>query len=215
MLTSTPSRSHRSAARTSVIVFAVLLVVGVILAGYGLTRGSGSPPHTAATTAAAVTSAVAATTAVKSATATPVPTALPAGVVAFVALPVGTPPSPGMGEGIYPWHALVATLTGPKQVRPGTSADYRVQLTNHTSAPIALDPCPSYDLTIGLRTSSYGMNCAGAPSTTIAAGGSLTLDLPVQIPGSASGGTTLDVGWSLGWQPDKASPHDQLAVSVR
>jgi hypothetical protein len=210
LLTSTPSRSHRSTARTTVTVFVILIAVGAALAGYGLTHHGGQPtgqPHTVATTAAAVTSAARSLT--------PTPSTLPVGVVAFVALPVGTPPSPGSGEEVYPWHRLVATLTGPKTVQSGTSTDYRVRLTNATSAAISLDPCPSYDLSVGLRTNSYGLNCDGATSTDIQPGASLTFDLPVSVPHSLSSGTRTDVAWSLGWQPDRTSPQARLTVTVQ
>jgi hypothetical protein len=210
LLTSTPSRSHRSTARTAVVFFVVLIVVGVLLAGYGLTHSGGSHPHAASTTAA--TTAAAVTTAARSLT--PSPQALPAGVVAFVALPVGTPPSPGGSELVYPWHRLIATITGPAQVRAGETADYRVRLTNGTAQPIPLDPCPAFDLSVGLHTSSYGLNCAGASVAVIAAGASLSLDLPVYIPRSLSSGTKTDVAWSLGWQPDRTSPQARLTVTV-
>jgi hypothetical protein len=190
-------------------VFVLLIVVGTVLAGYGLTHRDGrtaGQSHAAASTTAVVTSAARSLT--------PTPSALPVGVVAFVALPVGTPPSPGSSETVYPWHRLVASLTGPTKVTGGTSTDYRVRLTNSTSAAISLDPCPSYDLSVGLRTSSYGLNCNDAPTNVIAPGASLTFDLPVSIPRSLSSGTRTDITWSLGWQPDRTSPQAQLSVTV-
>ena len=211
MLTSTPSRSHRSAARTTLTVLLVLVVVGVLVGvGYVVTQSGGHPRIAAtATSAAAVV-----TTGVASVSPTPSAT-LPAGVAEFLALPVGTPPSPGADESRYPWHALVATLTGPRTVTAGSSPDYRVRLTNRTSAPISLAPCPAYDLTVGLSTDSYGLNCAGASSQVIAPSASVTFDLPVTIPRSLSSGTRTDVVWSLGWQPDRTSPKARLMVSVR
>ncbi|MDX6255137.1 MAG: hypothetical protein QOJ11_1471 [Frankiales bacterium] len=211
MLKSTPSRSHHSAARTAVVVSVVLLVVGTLLAGYGLTHNSHL--HTPRTAATVVTSAAAVTSA--TASATPTPSGLPVGVVPFIALPVGSPPSPGAGEGGYPWHALVATLVGPGTVQSGRTNDYRLRLTNATSAPIPLDPCPAYDLSVGLHTSSYGLNCAGAPAGPIAPGATLTLDLPVPVAWSLSSGTKTDIAFSLGWQPDKSSPKARLTVTVK
>jgi hypothetical protein len=211
LLKSTPSRSHHSAARTTAVVSLVLLVVGALLVGYDLTRTSHR--HAAATTATAVTTTTAGTSAPP--TATPTPSGLPAGVVPFIALPVGTPPSPGSGESGYPWHALVATLVGPSTVTAGSTNDYRLQLTNRTAAPIALDPCPAYDLSVGLRTNSYGLNCAGAPAGPIAPGATLTLDLPVPVAYSVSSGTKTDIAFSLGWQPDKNSPKARLTVTVK
>jgi hypothetical protein len=186
-----------------------MLVVGALLAGYGLTRNSRA--HTAATTAAVIT------TTAKSASpsVTPSPSGLPAGVVPFIALPVGTPPTPGASESGYPWHALAAALVGPSTVTAGSTNDYRLQLTNRTAAPITLDPCPAYDLSVGLRTNSYGLNCAGAPAGPIAPGATLTLDLQVPVSWSASSGTTTDITFSLGWQPDKNSPKARLTVTVK
>jgi hypothetical protein len=212
LLTSTPSRSHRSAARTTLIVLLVLVVVGVLLGvGYAVTHGSSHPraglPLSVATT---VTSAVALTTTAAPATAT-----LPPDVVKFVALPVGMPPTPGASENDYPWHRLVATLTGPTKVAAGDSLDYRVRLTNRTAEAISLTPCPAYDLSVGLRTMSYGLNCSDAPTSAIAPGASLSFDLPVSISRSLSSGTRTDVAWSLGWQPDQTSPQARLTVTVR
>ena len=135
-------------------------------------------------------------------------------MVPFVALAVGTPPSLGVGEAVYPWHRLTATLHGPDRVRPGSTVDFSVVLTNPTSTAIALDPCPSYDLTVGVQTTSYGLNCAGAPSAAIAPGASVTFDIPVRIPGNVNVGSRPPVTWTLGWQPDRDSPHSRMTVAV-
>jgi hypothetical protein len=217
LLTSTPSRSHRSAARTTLIVLLVLVVVGVLVGvGYAATHGGSHPRATLPiNVASTVTSAVVITTTPAPATPAPATTTLPADVVKFVALPVGMPPTPGASESDYPWHRLVATLTGPAKVQAGDSLDYRVRLTNRTAEAIPLSPCPAYDLSVGLRTMSYGLNCADAPTSAIEPGASMSFDLPVSISRSLSSGTRTDVAWSLGWQPDRTSPQDRLSVTVR
>ena len=184
-------------------LLSLVVVAAVVGVGYAATRGGGHPHSAGSATsvAAAVTTAAASIT--------PSPSALPAGVVAFLALPVGTPPTPGASEDGYPWHRLVATLTGPTSVQGGSTPDYRVRLTNRTSTAISLDPCPAYDLRVGLRDSSYGLNCGG--TTSIAAGDSVTFDLPVPVPVPSSlSGSTTEISWSLGCA-DATSPPRRSA----
>lgn len=214
MLTASPRRPSRHVGRTlAVLTISLLMLAALVGAGYAVAR---SDRHTSAkapprATPAAPTTATQPTT---QAAPTPSPTARP-GVVPFVALAVGTPPSLGVGEAVYPWHRLTAVLRGPAQVRPGSMVDFSVTLTNPTGTAIALDPCPSYDVTVGVQTTSYGLNCAGAPAPAIAPGASVTFDIPVNIPGNVNQGARSAVTWSLGWQPDRGSPHSRVTVTVR
>lgn len=217
MLTPTKSRSHRSPGRTGfVIVLTLAVVLTVAGVGYLLTRQHGHPrPAAAATTASLATTPPPTTTSAPPTTPSAAePSQLAPGVVPFVALPVGTPPTPGASEARYPWHVLKATLHGPTTVSAGSSLSYTVTLRNPTAAAIALTPCPSYDVDIGLRTSSYGLNCAAAASPTIAPGASTTFEVRVYVPASIGvGHTTLT--WKLGWLPDGGSPHAQLRLEVQ
>jgi hypothetical protein len=209
LLTSTPSRSHRSKARSLAVAFLVLVVLaGLAGAGYAVTRANKAPTAAKSSATATTTSAAAPTT---SAAASVAPTN---DVVAFVALPIGSPPTAGTGDHHYPWYRLTAGLRGPHSAAAGSSAQFTVRLTNPTSAPIALSPCPAFDLTVGYQTTSYGLNCAGAPSDVIAPGGSLSFALPVPLSHSLASGSTTDVSWSLGWQPDGHSPHAHQVVRV-
>ncbi len=127
---------------------------------------------------------------------------------------MGTPPSVGVGEAVYPWHRLKAHLRGPAKVETGTSTAFQVTLSNPTSANVTLSPCPSYDVTVGYQTTSYGLNCADA-SASLAPGASITFDIPVRVPNSLNSGSRTEVAWALGWQPDENSPRTHLTVTVK
>jgi hypothetical protein len=205
LLTSTPSRPRHHVGRTiAFVVVAVAVVAALLGAGYAVTRGS-TPTATPTPTSTTTGSNPA-----------PAPTsAASPSAVAFVALPVGTPPSLGVGEATYPWHQLRATLHGPHQITPGATSDFQVRLSNPTKSAITLDPCPSYDLTVGVESTSFGLNCDGAPTSTIGPGQSMTFDVSVAASHSLSSGSKVPVSWSLGWQPDATSPHARVIVTVK
>jgi hypothetical protein len=208
LLTSTPSRSHHSKARTAAILLVVVVVLAALAGvGYAVTRKDGPPTAAPTTTAAA---AAPTTTTTRS----PAPSAEPssgAGVVPFVALPIGSPPTAGVG--VYPWRRLSVALSGPRQAAAGATTEFTVRLSNPTTTAIALTPCPAYDLSVGYQDTSYGLNCAGAPSSVIDPGASMTFAMPVPVAHSL-GGTTTQVSFSLGWQTDKTSPHATATLKV-
>ena len=207
MLTSTPSRSHRSKARSVAISLVVIVVLAVLGgAGYAVSRHTASP---SAPSGAAPATAAATTSSAPSA-----PASAAAGVVPFVALPIGSPPTAGTGDLHYSWYRLSASLSGPHSAAVGSTAQFTVRLTNATSAAITLTPCPAYDLTVGYQTTSYGLNCAGAATDVIAPGAAVSFALPVPISHSLATGASTEVAWSLGWQPDKHSPTAHQAVRV-
>lgn len=216
MLTPSKSRPHHSGGRTAFVALLALAFVATILGiGYLATRHDGQRGNTAAATPSTASVRPTSTRAPPATTAaTPTPSQPPAGVVPFVALPVGTPPTPGLSESHYPWHQLKASLLGPQTVSAGSTVTYTVVLRNPTAAPIALAPCPAYDIVVGLRTSSYGLNCAAAPTSTIAPGESLSFGVQLYVPLSLGAGRST-VTWRLGWQSDKGSPHAQLRVMVQ
>jgi hypothetical protein len=210
LLTSTPSRSHRSKTRSLAVALVVVVVLAVLAgAGYAVTRNNKTPAASSPSPAATTTTSAAPATAAAPASAAPVDD-----VIAFVALPIGSPPTAGTGDHHYPWYQLSATLTGPHTAAVGSTAQFTVRLRNPTSAAIALAPCPAFDLTVGYQTTSYGLNCAGAGNDVIPPGGMLTFALPVPIAHSLASGSSTDVAWSLGWQPDAHSPHAHQAVHV-
>src|SRR4051794_30452882 len=73
-----------------------------------------------------------------------------------------TPPEP-----TYPTDPIKASITAPTSVRAGTGFDYTVTLTNPTSKPISLTPCPSYEETAFRKPDphpddqTYQLNCDG------------------------------------------------------
>jgi hypothetical protein len=186
------------------VVVAVLAALGT--AGYAVSRSDGKPG------AAATTSPAAAATTASPQPSTPPSAPATAAVVPFLGLPIGSPPSADDSDDDYPWHRLSAVLVGPHTVAAGSTATFTVRLHNPTSAPISLDPCPAYDLEVGYQTMSYGLNCAGAPDQ-ISAGATVAFALLVPMEHSL-GGSSTDVSFSLGWQPDTTSPHAHLLVKV-
>jgi hypothetical protein len=215
VLTPTKSRPHHSAGRTVFVALLALAVVATLVGvGYLLTRHSGPARHAAATTPATSLATTTTAAAPSSTPATSAPSQLPAGVVPFVALPVGTPPTPGASESRYPWHQLKASLQGPRTLSSGSTVTYTVVLRNPTAAAVSLEPCPSYDIDVGLHTSSYGLNCAAAPSSTISPGASVSFEVQLYIPSSIGAGSST-VSWTLGWSSDRGSPHAQLKVDVQ
>jgi hypothetical protein len=186
------------------------VLAAVVGAGYAVTVSDRSSAHPAG----ARTTAVSTTTSAASVPSAPAPTSGAPGVIPFLDLAVGTPPTAGTSDDGYGWHRLVAGLSGPRRAPAGASTPFNVTLRNPTSAPISLDPCPSYDITVDFHTTSYGLNCSAAPSPVIAPGATLTFSVPIPIPRSLSSGDKAHVSWSLGWQPDRTSPQAQLTVTV-
>ena len=176
--------------------------------GYAVSRHTNSPA-TSPASAVPTTAAATTTSAPPSAAASAV-----AGVVPFVALPIGSPPTAGTGDRHYSWYHLTAVLTGPHTAAVGSTVQFTVRLTNATNAAITLTPCPAYDLTVGYQTTSYGLNCAGAATDVIAPGEAVSFALPVPISHSLATGASTEVAWSLGWQPDKHSPTAHQADRV-
>jgi hypothetical protein len=211
LLTSTPSRSHRSKARSAAIGFVVVVVLAALAGvGYAVTRGNANP-GAAPATGSSPTSTRASTSTSPQASAPP--SAPAADVVPFVALPIGSPPNAGAGDGGYGWRRLAVALKGPRQAAAGSTSEFTVRLSNPTSAAIALTPCPAFDLSVGYQDTSYGLNCAGAPTSVIDPGASMTFAMPVPVAHSL-GGTTTQVSFSLGWQTDKTSPHATATLKV-
>src|SRR5206468_12357958 len=78
------------------------------------------------------------------------PTALTVDPVQSAAAPQSPPPS----------AALTASIRSPASLAAGSRLRYEVTLTNPTSGPIPLDPCPSYSESLAGVTASYQLNCA-------------------------------------------------------
>lgn len=126
-------------------------------------------------------------------------------VVAFEATlgPGPTDPPP------VPAEPLDVSLEAPDQVTAGQTPHYVAVLTNPTSVPIALRPCPAYMERVnsagGPVVADYLLACASVP--IIAPGASVRFAMELDIPASltASDGAalvwTLDPYHSAGFSP--------------
>jgi hypothetical protein len=105
------------------------------------------------------------------------------------------------------------SLNLPQRVQAGQPLRYTVTLTNTSTQPVVLDPCPSYIEILGQKIvwASYQLNCAAA--RPIPPGGSLTfamqLDLPASLPAGAQG-----VRWVL-QTPFLAAADGSLTLSAK
>ena len=104
---------------------------------------------------------------------------------------------PATARGTTVYADLVASIAAPATVRAGDALHYRVTLTNPTSNPLPLDPCPAYSH--GWKGDgghanfpTYRLNCA---PQTIAAGQSVTFAMELAIPETATGDGALS--WLL------------------
>jgi hypothetical protein len=135
-------------------------------------------------------------------------------------------------------EALVPTVTGPATAQPGAPYDFDVTLHNTTGTAVALDPCPTYTVSLsvlatGHTTTTAGtVNCADAPAT-VGPYGTLTLRMRVDVPAEyLSNPVRLHWSWSDvedRWQagcmfadcagrssfaPDRAPTPGELTVDV-
>lgn len=95
-----------------------------------------------------------------------------------------------------PASSLRASLIIPHSTSPGGTLIYLVTLSNPTATAIALDPCPSYTESIGLRApvrQTFQLNCSAVGS--IPAGTSVTFEMRLAVPINFPKGTT-----KLSWQ---------------
>ncbi|MCW2934669.1 MAG: hypothetical protein JWM19_5631 [Actinomycetia bacterium] len=113
-------------------------------------------------------------------------------------LPVSPAPSP-----------LTATITAPSAARTGPTLSYQVTLSNPTSKPFALSPCPSYAEYLGGAGGNvaryFYLNCAGAPS--IPAHASVTFQVKLAVPASMKSMSSAKLDWQIqgGTGPAQAS----------
>jgi hypothetical protein len=108
-----------------------------------------------------------------------------------------------------PAETLVVALEVPDHATAGQTLRYVAILTNPTSNPIALSPCPAYQERINGTgagvVADYILDCASAP--TIAAGASVRFAMELIIPASLPASDVAAIVWSLdpyhseGWTP--------------
>lgn len=104
-----------------------------------------------------------------------------------------------------PMDELLLRVSGPRSARPGERIAYQVVLTNPTSEPIFLRPCPGYYLELfspggahqpPINTGQlYRLNCR--PVDRISPGEALRFQMVTEVPAELTAGRELSVGWRL------------------
>jgi hypothetical protein len=137
---------------------------------------------------------------------------LPAGPQLTYKVPSGIPFSAACGvsvgsygiptsEPLSPLDALQAQLLPvPSTSTVPGQLEYQVRLSNPTTTPILLSPCPSYTESLGSKAQppwmplqTYELNCLAAPSS-VPAGGFLVF---MMEGNSVAGSGTSKLGWVL------------------
>lgn len=102
----------------------------------------------------------------------------------------------GKSQGL---RELTASLSAPESVARGETLRYTVTLTNPTSAPIQLAPCPAYTQSLNSegrsQDSSFTLNCAGAAGV-IPAGSSVSFAMEAAVPADLAG-QGVKLSWTL------------------
>ncbi len=114
-----------------------------------------------------------------------------------------------------PQSVLTGSISAPQTVMRGQVLLYTVTLANPTGQAVALSPCPSYSQSLsqpssgGIKTSrgTWLLNCAVVD--TIPAGGSITFDMQLSVPGDMTAGPA-----KLFWDLEVASGAAVGAVIV-
>lgn len=96
---------------------------------------------------------------------------------------------------------LTATITAPATATPGQLLAFTVTLTNGSSEPYQLSPCPSYVEFVGSGSNTwvatiryYFLNCDAL--SVIPAGGSATFAMQLQLPADQPAGQAK-FGWAI------------------
>ncbi len=122
-------------------------------------------------------------------------------------LPVeSTPPT-------SPIAALQAAIEPHGPADPGTRYHYLVQLSNPTSDPIALDPCPGYRELLNdtvpkaVTLETHELNCGVADA--VPAHGSLTFAMEIAVPANAAAAPGI-----LSWDLDVAGAESNMPARI-
>lgn len=103
-------------------------------------------------------------------------------------------------------------VSAPATVRRGSTLVYDVTVADDDSVPLLLQPCPSYVEYLGTKQAvgSYLLNCA--PVQSIPAGGQVTFEMHLDVPGSMPLGPTL-LAWTI--EDERvAEPSDTASITV-
>ena len=113
------------------------------------------------------------------------------GVPAYAEQPNEPRPSP-----------LTARLNVPTTADPGENVAYSVTLHNRTDQPYALTPCPAYEEYLGVAVrratfvhENFYLNCDTVQQ--IPAGGAVTYQMRLQLPGDLGGTGPAKFGWQI------------------
>ncbi|HEU4426391.1 MAG TPA: hypothetical protein VFR67_27950 [Pilimelia sp.] len=111
-------------------------------------------------------------------------------------------PAPAMDS---PLNGVTIAISGPATVAAGERMTYHVVVTNPTTAPVPLDPCPGYLVelfSMGDASNnavndgqSYRLNCR--PVHEVPAGGSIRFEMVAQVPANMTSGRKLTATWRL------------------
>lgn len=139
-------------------------------------------------------------------------------VAAFDAAPGPSPSDPPA----VPAEALEVSLEVPDQATAGQTLHYVVVLTNPTTSPIDLRPCPAYMERVnapgGGVAVDYILDCAGVP--TIAPGATIRFAMQLDIPASIPASDEAAIVWSLdpfsseGFPPRPPDVKQQIRIVV-
>lgn len=119
-----------------------------------------------------------------------------------------SPPSPGTVG------TLQVSIAVPDTVRRGDRLQFTATLTNPGSEPVALEPCPSYTMTIGYPDNlplTYWLNCSGVKS--IAPGSAVTYQMQITVPAGATPGPTK-FSWRLNAVGDRTGAGASFSVTT-
>jgi len=100
-----------------------------------------------------------------------------------------------------PLSPLTATIDSPATAVAGHDLAFTITLTNSTTAPVSLYPCPVYDEYVGSGEKAwvatvlhYHLNCDA--TTSIPAGGSVTFAMHLAVPADQPAGMAK-FGWNV------------------
>jgi hypothetical protein len=107
---------------------------------------------------------------------------------------LGTPAPPPPGPNAYP--GLTVSIDRPSEAAAGSTMHFTITLTNSTSHPIDLSPCPVYTEGLygpaGPSSLSYLLNCDQAASIPASGAVTFAMQMPVpNAPGQAKFGWTI------------------------
>ncbi|MCW2571659.1 MAG: hypothetical protein JWO88_1717 [Frankiales bacterium] len=123
--------------------------------------------------------------------------------------PLGSaPPEPRYAHD--PRTDLTVTIESPASIAAGSVLHYSVRLTNSTSTPIPLDPCPSFLQTLGSAKTSNQLNCPAAHA--VPARGDETFAMELPVPTSAKPGAA-QFTWIFGYPSHAQAGHGTVTIS--